>query len=109
MGTQPESAEFAAKFNVDFPVVADPERNLYRKFELKQLAASGFFSPRLALKAVAAMADGYGIGMPKGDIRQLPGVFVIDTAGNIVFSHCSSDPADHPDVKTILDVLPQNT
>ena len=108
MGTPPESAEFATKFNVDFPIVADPEKNLYRKFELKQLATLGFFSPRLALKAVAAITDGYGIGMPKGDIRQLPGTFVINTAGNIVFSHYSSNPADHPDVKTILEALPKD-
>ena len=41
----------------------------------------------------------------KGDVRQLPGVFIIDTAGQIVFSHFSDNPADHPDAKTILAAL----
>jgi len=105
MGTPSESAEFAAKFKVPFPMVADPEKKLYRKFELKRMSTLGFLSPSLALKGVAAMVGGHGLGMPQGDVRQLPGVFIIDTAGEIVFSHFSSNPADHPDAKTIIDAL----
>ena len=106
MGTPSESAKFAAKFDVPFPIVADPQKKLYRKFELKRMSTLGFFSPRVALKGVAALAGGHGMGMPQGDVRQLPGVFIIDTAGQIVFSHFSSSPADHPDPKTILAALP---
>ena len=106
MGTPSESAEFAAKFKSPFPVVADPQKKLYRQFELKQMSTLGFFSPSLALKGVAAIVGGHGIGMPQGDVRQLPGVFIIDTAGEIVFSHFSSNPADHPDAKTIIAALP---
>ncbi len=109
MGTPSEAAEFASKFNVPFPIVADPDKKLYRKFELKQMTALGFFSPVLALKGAAALVGGHGIGMPRGDIRQLPGVFIINTAGQIVFSHFSNNPADHPDSKTILAALPQTT
>ena len=105
MGTPSESAEFAAKFNVPFPLVADPEKKLYRKFELKQMSTLGFFSPSVALKGVAAMVGGHGIGKPQGDVRQLPGVFIINTAGQIVFSHFSGNPADHPDLKAILAAL----
>jgi peroxiredoxin len=105
MGTLLESAEFAAKFNVPFPIVADPEKKLYRKFELNQMSTLEFFSPSVALKGVAAIVGGHGIGRPRGDVRQLPGVFIIDTAGQIVFSHFSKDPADHPDAKTILAAL----
>ena len=108
MGTPSESAEFAAKFNVPFPIVADPGKKLYRKFELKQMSTLGFFSPSVALKGVAAIVGGNGIGRPQGDVRQLPGVFIINTAGQIVFSHFSGNPADHPDATTILAAL-QNT
>jgi peroxiredoxin len=106
MGTASESAEFAAKFKVSFPIVADPEKKLYRQFELKQMSALGFFSPSVAIKGVSAIVGGHGIGMPQGDVRQLPGVFVINTAGQIVFSHYSRNPADHPDATTIIAVLP---
>jgi len=106
MGTPSESAEFAEKFNVPFPIVADPQKKLYRKFELKQMSPLGFFSPSVALKGIAAIVSGHGIGMPQGDVRQLPGVFIINTTGEIVYSHFSSNPADHPDAKTIIAALP---
>jgi len=109
MGTPSESAKFAAKFNIPFPIVADPEKELYRIFELRQMSTLGFFSPSVALKGIAAIVGGHGIGMPRGDVRQLPGVFIIDTAGQVVLSHLSSNPADHPDSKTILAALPQPT
>ena len=105
MGTPSESEEFASKFNIPFPIVADPQKKLYRKFELKQMSTLGFFSPSVALKGVAAIVGGHGIGMPQGGVRQFPGVFIINTAGQIVFSHFSGNPADHPGAKTILAAL----
>jgi alkyl hydroperoxide reductase subunit AhpC len=105
MGTPSQSAEFAAKFNIPFSIVADPDKKLYRKFGLKQMSALGFLSPSLALKGVAAIAGGHGLGMPQGNVRQLSGVFIINTAGHIVFSHFASNPADHPDAKTIIAAL----
>ena len=106
MGTPSESAEFAEKFKVPFSIVADPQKKLYRRFELKQMSTLGFFSPSLALKGVAAIAGGHSLGLPQGDVRQLPGVFIINTAGEIVYSHFSSNPADHPEAKTIIAALP---
>ena len=106
MGTPSESAEFAGKFNIPFPIIADPQKKLYCKFKLKQMSTLGFFSPSVALKGVAAIVGGHGIGMPQGDIRQLAGVFIINTAGQIIFSHFSNNPADHPDAETIIAALP---
>ena len=102
MGKPAESAEFAAKYNVPFPIVADPEKRLYRKYGLKQMSTLGLFSPSLAIKGISAIVGGHGIGMPQGDVRQLPGVFIINTAGQIVFSHFASNPADHPDAESII-------
>jgi peroxiredoxin len=106
MGTPEQSAAFGKQFDVPFPILSDPRKELYRAFELKRMSALGFLSPSVTLKGVAAMAQGHGIGLPQGDVRQLPGVFVIDTAGQIVYSHHAADPADHPDADTILKALP---
>jgi peroxiredoxin len=105
LGTPSEADEFAATYNIPFPIVADPEKKLYRKFGLKQMSTLGFLSPGLALKGVTAILGGHGIGMPQGDIRQLPGVFIINTAGQIISSHIAENPADHPDAASILATL----
>ncbi len=107
MGTPSQSSEFAAKFNVLYPIVSDPQKKLYHTFGLKQMETLRFFSPKVALKGVAAVFGGHGIGIPRGDVRQLAGVLIINTAGQIVLRHCASNPADHPDSKTILAALLQ--
>ncbi len=109
MGTPEECAAFAQKLHVSFPIVSDPKKKLYQAFELNRMSALGFFSPSVGFKGVAAMARGHGLGLPQGDVRQLAGVFVIDTGGQIVFSHYASDPADHPDAETILAALGPTT
>lgn len=107
LGTPAESTAFAKEFQVPFEIICDPGRKLYQSFGLKRLAPWGFLSPTVALKGVSAMAEGHGIGIPTGDVRQLPGVFVIAPGGSIVFSHYAADPADHPDPTAILAALPE--
>lgn len=103
MGTPEESTLFKQKFEVPFPLACDPDKKLYSAFDLKRMSAFGFLSPRLARKGVGAMVRGHSLGAPRGDVRQLPGVFIIDRQGRIVFSHYAADPADHPDVDTLLE------
>jgi peroxiredoxin len=105
MGTPAESNAFAAKYDVPYPIVSDPGKLMYRTFDLKRMAPWGFLAPEVVLKGVSAMARGHHMGLPQGDVRQLPGVFVINTSGEIVFSHYAADAADHPAVAVILDVV----
>ncbi len=105
MGTPEETADFAKNLEIPMPMIADPGRNLYRSFGLKTATIPELFLPSVAFKAVAAMVQGHTVGLPVGDIRQLPGVFIIDTGGRIVFSHVGRDPADHPDPDTLLAAL----
>ncbi len=108
MGTPAECAAFLKKFDVPFPMIADPQQALYRQFHLKRMSALGVFSPKIAFKGLAAMARGSGIGKPIGDILQLPGVVVIDSGGRIVFSHQPAGPADHAGPDAILRALAES-
>lgn len=105
MGTPEEAAAFAGKLEIPVSMISDPDRRLYRDFGLKTASIPELFLPSVAFKAITAMAQGHTVGLPVGDIRQLPGVFIIDTGGRIVFSHVGKDAADHPDAKTLLAAL----
>ena len=105
MGTPAESNAFAREQAIPFEMVCDPERKVYKAFDLEQITPRGFLRPSVALRGVMAMARGHGIGLPVGDVRQLPGVFIIDPSGTIVFSHFAADPADHPAADDILTAL----
>lgn len=105
MGNSAECEAFQKKFNVPFPMISDPDRELYQQFNLQRMSPLSVFSPVLALKSIAVVARGHAIGKPQGDVLQLAGVFVIDTGGRIAFSHRSDNPADHAAPEAILETL----
>jgi hypothetical protein len=55
MGIPAECAAFQKKFHVPFSMISDPDRVLYRQFNLQRMSPLGVFSPALALKSIAAM------------------------------------------------------
>jgi hypothetical protein len=59
-------------------------------------------SPAVLLKGLKALSQGHTPSLPQGDVMQLSGVFLIDTAGNIRYAHYSKDPSDHPSIETLL-------
>jgi peroxiredoxin len=109
LGTPEETAAFKTQFKVPFAMIADPEKKLFKAFHLKQASLGGLLSVGMAVKGLSAVARGHGIGIPKGDVRQLPGVFIIDTGGRIRFSHFARDPADHPKPEVLLAFLRKGT
>ena len=109
LGNVEQTAEFKERFDIPFPMIADPERRLFEAFRLKQASAGALLSAKMLFQGVRAMTRGHGIGVPQGDVRQLPGVFIIDTNGRILFSHHASGPADHPRPETLLAALRADT
>ena len=105
LGNVDDTAAFKQRFDVPFAMIADPERRLFEAFRLKRAGTGSFLSAKMAAKGLMAMAKGHQIGVPQGDVRQLPGVFIIDTAGHIRFSHHAANPADHPQPETLLAAL----
>ncbi len=105
MGSESVTREFIARFDVPFPMVCDPDQHLYRDFAIDRMSPLGFLSPTMALRGIAAMADGHTMGLPEGDVRQLPGVMIIDSEGTIRFRHDGEGPADHPAPETLVRVL----
>jgi peroxiredoxin len=105
LGSVAETAAFKSRFDVPFAMIADPEKQLFSAFGLKRASTGSLFSMGMAVKGLTALAKGHGPGMPSGDVRQLPGVFIIDTDGSVRFSHYAADPSDHPSADALLDVL----
>ncbi len=105
LGTPEQSEEFRKKFQVPFTIISDHVKKLYRAFGLRQMSPLGFLSPSMIIRGFSAMAKGHVMGVPEGDVRQLPGVFVINTDGQVEFSHYAENPADHPDPDAILEIL----
>ena len=105
LGNVEETAEFKKRFKVPYTMIADPEKQLFDAFRLKRASAGSLLSAGMAVQGLKAMAKGHGLGVPKRDVRQLPGVFIIDPQGRIRFSYHAKGPADHPEPEVLLEML----
>lgn len=104
MGTPEQVASFFRDLPVTIVCLADPQQQAYRAYGLRQGGWWQIAGPRVWLPSIRALVRG-GVGRPVGDVRQLPGTFVIDRAGLVRFAHRPDNQADRPSHEQIVAVL----
>lgn len=94
----PEQTEaFRLKMQSPHRFVCDPEKALYQHFELPKGGLAQMISPQVFVRAIGATLQGhFNASSAQADPLQLPGVFVIDTDGAILWSHQARNAADNP-------------
>lgn len=96
-GDEAHGAELTARHGVsDWPRVADPERKLYAAFGLEQGGVAAVVGPKSIARGIGAFFSGHRMRVPVGDIRQMPGVFVLE-GDRIVAEFRHRSVADRPD------------
>jgi len=102
------AAHFAAAFREDFeldcPLLVDPELRAYRAAGLRRGRVE-VLSPRLPLNALRALRSGSRQTGVQGDPWQLGGVFVLRPGGELTYRYASREAGDHPSVDEILAAL----
>ena len=96
---------FMRKLGSPHRMVCDPDAKLYSAFGLSRGTIGQLIGPRVFIKGVGQMAKGRFPSMPKGDARQMPGVFVIAKSGAVVLEHRCRDAADNVDASVIREAL----
>lgn len=74
-----EVSKIFAEFElIEVDRVSDPERRLYRAIGLERGGFRQFFGLRVLKRGWrAGILDGHGLGLPRTDSRQMPGVFLV--------------------------------
>jgi len=93
---------FARKRDVPFDCLGDPEREAYHAVGLERGSAREYVGPQLVKGFVRAARQGQFGGVPKGDVTQRPGTFVVSPEGRVVYAHYHKDSADNPPVSELL-------
>ena len=97
--------EYRSKFDLDWPLLLNPNRELYRSYTMGKATWWALASPHRIIRYLADIFSG-SIPSKKGkDIRQLGGDIVIDPQGNIRLFHSSQNPHDRPSTIEILDLV----
>ncbi len=98
MGDEAQGAELAERFRLeDVPFISDPDRELYRALGLPRGSLRQFLGPKVWGRGLrTALINRRGFGKPVGDVRQMPGVFVV-YRGEVLRSFLHKTSADKPD------------
>ncbi len=104
MGTDAQASGFFAKYNLaDVPRISDPDRQLYRAFQLRRGKLAELFGPRVWIRGfVAGVMNRHGVGAMVGDGFQMPGAFIVHR-GRIVRAFRHRDASDRPDYERLTE------
>lgn len=83
---------------------SDPEKKLYKAFGLRKMSPLEFAKVDFLKRGFAAMGN-HGVGMPKSDPWQMPGVFLIKD-GEVLKSFRHQSAADRPDYLELAQTAP---
>lgn len=104
-GNVEQTRAFCREQDVPFPCLADPERTAYVAYGLETGTILQILGPRVWWRGIRAWKAGYSAGKPIGDVRQMPGVFLVDRSGIIRFIHRYRDISDNPPNELLLEWL----
>lgn len=103
-GTPAQAKQFAAEYELPFPVYVDPKLEAYRAAGLRRGVLDTLSAGTLA-HAFRALRTGARQGATQGDPWQLGGAFVVAPGGRVAFRQVSRDAGDHADPAKIRRAL----
>lgn len=97
-------AQYVGRQDAPFPIVADPDMALYRRFGVEK-SWRGMVSWRVMGAALKAFRKGFFPGKVEGPPQRTPADFLIDAQGRIALAHYGKDIDDHIPLDTIAQWL----
>ena len=100
-------AQLSRQMQLPFPLLSDPERDVYRAYGLGRGSWGHQFGWQTIYGYMKLLGKGRGYHWGRGDWRQSGGDFVIDAQGVVRLEHRGASPSDRPAVERLLEVLNQ--
>lgn len=90
------------QLGLPFPLLADPDRAIYRQFRLGRTSFRRVYNPSTLLLYARLLRRGRKLRRPTEDTRQLGGDFVIDRTGQLLQGFWARSPDDRPSVDHLV-------
>ena len=105
LGKPQHAQRFCDKGAPSVTCYCDHKAKVYARYGLQQASAFQLLNPFVYTATARAAAKGHYQGTPTGDIKMLPGTFIVDTDGIIQYVYYSSHIGDHPDIDELIAVV----
>lgn len=104
--TAQASQDFCTGRRLPFQCLGDPLREAYAALDIRRGRARELYGWGVIRRALPAYRTAGGTRPPQGgDIRQLPGTFVVAPGGRVALAHYSANAADNPPIELVLDAV----
>ncbi|MBC8279704.1 MAG: redoxin domain-containing protein [Chloroflexi bacterium] len=94
--------QLTRQLQLPFPVLSDPERDVYYAYSLTQGSMLKIFSPKTIWTYVKHFARFRRYEHAASDWRQLGGDFVLGEDGTVVYEFRGQTPSDRPSVADLI-------
>jgi peroxiredoxin len=95
---------FSIYFNLPFSVlVCGDDLSVYRNYGLDKGTPNQLFGINVLLRSLAVFK--FGVGKVDGDPKQMPGAFIVDPTGKVLYVHRAKNQADYISTQDILKAL----
>ena len=88
-------SRLTGRYSLSCTVLCDPEYALYRALGYGHMRASEAISPKAIVDGAKLFFGGHIVGMPDGDVEQLPGVVAIRSDGKVLARHQHAYASDY--------------
>jgi thioredoxin-dependent peroxiredoxin len=102
LGQPKHARRFCGRLAPSVRCYCDQEAAVYATYGLEQSSTTSFLSPGLLKATARALAGGFKQGKATGDVRMLPGSFIVDGAGVVQYAYYNRHAGDHPDLARLL-------
>lgn len=97
--------QLTRQLQLPYPVLSDPERDVYAAYSLAQGNLLKIFSPKTVWTYVKHFARGRRYEHAASDWKQLGGDFILGEDGTVLYEHRGQTPADRPTVASLISKL----
>ena len=94
--------QLTRQLQLPFPLLSDPERDVYAAYSLGQGSLLKVFSPKTVWTYVKHFAKGRRYEHAASDWKQLGGDFILGEDGTVLYEHRGRTPADRPTVARLI-------
>lgn len=109
LGETKHAKRYCGKLAPSITCLTDETTTPYLEYGLRHTVPKEMLSLGLVGATARALARGHIQGQATGDVRMLPGTFIVDTQGRIRYTYYSKHPGDDPGMSDLVAAVEQFT
>ena len=102
MGEPKHAERYCGKLAPSITCLTNETTMPYETYGLQQGKLGELMSPAVVVASVRALARGSSQGEAIGDVKMLPGTFIVDKQGIIQYAYYSKYAGDHPKIADLI-------